>query len=169
MTMPTIIEYINSHKLGRIWQFVTDAIFDEGINALFSLIDGQSNQYRNILKRSEKVFGFPISDYAESKGYIKIVRIYRNNVSAHFGKDYFENNSRIKCDDPIVMLEHLRRDKDNFNQKYLDLTDLSYDELKNDFAEKIPTVVKMLNAPLDAKQIKKELSEYLDSVIKERF
>lgn len=169
MTTKTVINYINSHKLGTIWQFITDAIFDEGINALFSLIDGQSSQYRDVLRRSEKIFGFPISDYGQDKDYIKKIRIYRNNVSAHFGKDYFEDNSRIRFDEPIIMLEHLRRDRENFNQKYLNIADLSYDEFKRNFAEKIPIIIEVLNAPLDTEQIRKELSEYLSSVIEAEF
>lgn len=30
MTTQTIVDYVNDNKLGRVWQFVTDAIFDEG-------------------------------------------------------------------------------------------------------------------------------------------
>ena len=85
MTTETVVKYINDSGLGRIWQFITDAIFDEGINALFSLIDKRSSKYRNILERSEELFGFPISSYSQSEEYIKRIRIYRNHRSAHFG------------------------------------------------------------------------------------
>lgn len=67
------------------------------------------------------------------------------------------------------MLEHLRRDRDEFNQKYLGLYDQSYDELKEDFLDRIPDIVKIVNASLDQRQIGKDLTEYLDSVIKENF
>lgn len=169
MTTKTVVDYINENKLGRIWQFTTDAIFDEGVISLYSIIDERSDKYRNILKRSETVFGFPISNYAQSEEYIKKIRIYRNQRAAHFGKDYFEKNSSIRYDDPILMLEHLRRDKNTFNSKYLDLTDLLYDELKTYFIEKIPIITKMLNVELDVAKIKKELISYLDSVIVDNF
>ena len=168
MTTETVVKYINDSGLGRIWQFITDAIFDEGINALFSLIDKRSSKYRNILERSEELFGFPISSYSQSEEYIKRIRIYRNHRSAHFGDNYFEENSSIAYDDPVIMLENLRRDRKDFNQKYLDLEDLSYDELKNDFTRNIPYLIKMLDAPLDGRQIRRELIEYLDAVVKEK-
>jgi hypothetical protein len=168
MTTETVVKYINDSGLGRIWQFITDAIFDEGINALFSLIDKRSSKYRNILERSEELFGFPISSYSQSEEYIKRIRIYRNHRSAHFGDNYFEENSSIGYDDPVIMLENLRRDRKDFNQKYLDLEDLSYDELKNDFTRNIPYLIKMLDAPLDGRQIRRELIEYLDAVVKEK-
>ena len=60
-------------------------------------------------------------------------------------------------------------DKNAFNSKYLDLTDLVYDELKTYFVEKIPVVAKMLNAELNTSKIKEELINYLDSVIMDNF
>lgn len=169
LTTETVIKYINANKLGRIWQTITDSIFDEGIMSLYSIIDERSSKYRNVLKRSESVFGFPISDYTQSKEYIKKIRIYRNQRAAHFGDDFFEKNSNIRYDDPIIMLERLRHDKNAFNSKYLDLTDLVYDELKTYFVEKIPIVVKMLNAEFDTSKIREELINYLDSVIMDNF
>lgn len=169
MTTKTIVEYINSNGLGRIWQFLTDAILDEGVISLYSMVDERSNRYRNVLRRSKGIFGFSISEYAQSKEYIKKIRIYRNQRAAHFGDDYFEENSSIRYDDVITMLEHLRRDRVDFNEKYLGLEDLAYDNLETCFSEKIPTIISMLNAELNMKKIKVELSEYLNSVIADNF
>ena len=139
------------------------------MNALFSIIDKRSDRYRNVLERSEKVFGFPISDYTQGKDYIKKIRIYRNQRSAHFGENYFSTSSSIEYDIPIIMIEHLRQDRNSFNEKYLRLTDESYGELKFYFVEKIPDIARMLNEHLNEKQIEKELTDYLDNVMENEF
>lgn len=165
MTTETIIDYVNEQKMGRIWQFTTDAIFDEGINTLYQFYDKQSKEYRFVLQRAKDILGVPISTTNKNDEHIKMLKSYRNNHSAHFGDGFYKKETGITYDLPIILLERLRRDRHDFNKEHLDLTYLIYDELKTYFITKIQPVIQMLNKELDTKNIENELVDYLDGVI----
>lgn len=169
MTTKTVIDYINEQKMGRIWQFTTDAIFDEGINTLYQFYDKQSRKYRFVLQRAKEILGVSISTTSKNDKHIEMLKSYRNNHSAHFGDGFYKKETGITYDLPIILLERLRRNRYDFNRKYLDLTDMVYDELKTYFITKIQPVTQMLNKELDTKNIKTELVEYLDEVIADNF
>lgn len=169
MTTKTITDYINEQKMGRIWQFTTDAIFDEGVNSLYQFYDKQSKEYRFVLQRAKEILKVSISTTNKNDKHIKMLKSYRNNHSAHFGDGFYKKETSITYDLPIILLERLRRDRHSFNKEYFDLTDLVYDELKTYFITKIQPVIQMLNKELDAENIKNELIDYLDSVITDNF
>lgn len=169
MTTKTIINYINEQKMGRIWQFTTDAIFDEGVNSLYQFYDKQSKEYRFVLQRTKEILKVSIPTTNKNDRHIKMLKSYRNNHSAHFGDGFYKKETGITYDLPIILLERLRRDRHSFNKKYFDLTDLVYDELKTYFITKVQPVIQMLNRELGAENIKNELIDYLDSVITDNF
>lgn len=167
MTTDEVVNYVNSNKIGVTWQFITDAIFNDGINAIWRFFDSTAKDHGDILSRNKTIFGFSISKLNVDDDYGKRIKCHRHNRVAHFGNGYFNKISDIKYDDPIVVLNQLRIDMRNFKRGYFDLEDTTYDNLKIYFCEKIPSISKLLNNEVNSNKIKEQIESYLSSVIGE--
>ncbi len=165
MTTKTVIDYVNCCGMGRSWQFITDAIFDEGINALYRFYDGRASQNGDILRRSCKILGRPISKRNKDDVPIKMLVTYRNQKAAHFGNDYHLSSSNITYDLPIILLERLRRDRCKFEMKHFGSDSILSDDILSYFVSMMPVALKALNSNVDYKEIRNELSLYINSVI----
>lgn len=109
---PSVVEYFNAADGGRTWQFIGDAVFDEGVNALWQFFD-QSGL--NIIQRFDRAFGTKIGNIIQDER-IKELKEYRHKRAAHRNKNVHEKTS-ICYETPIRVLDKLRVAKTKFNNE----------------------------------------------------
>lgn len=83
---PSAVKYFNAADGGRTWQFIGDAVFDEGINALWQFFD---NGGLNIIQRFDKAFGTKIGSLIQDER-IKELKEYRHKRAAHRNRNVHE-------------------------------------------------------------------------------
>lgn len=166
MTTNTVVDYVNRNGLGRIWHFMTDSVFDGGVNALYRFYDPSSKKNEKILDRCMDCIGVSISSIDKNDALIKMLVRNRNNMAAHYGNDFGLDSSRISYDAPILILERLRRDKIAFDKKYIGKISFLDDDILQYFLTMIPPVIALLKADIDRKTIEEELELYINSIIK---
>jgi len=169
MGAETIIDYVNSHEIGYSWEFLKNATFDMGINALFRFYgkpSGKNNsKNEHILWQCEQAFDIEVSP---RKSYvITEITKHRHNNTAHCGNDFHAESTSIKYDSPLIAMEKLRQDRNSFDKEKLDSGCTVYHEtLCEYFYGKIQSITKTLNSKrIDGTKIAHELKEYIDSVL----
>ena len=165
MTTKAVIDYVNGRGVGRFWQFITDAIFDEGVNAIYRFYDGKSKKNGKILNRCLIGMDVCVSKFDKDDVLVKMLIKNRDNMVAHYGNGFGLDAVRITYDAPVLLLERLRRDKVAFDKKYFERVSFLEDDILDYFSTMIPPVITMLNANLNQDAIMNELSIYINSVI----
>lgn len=169
MGTKTVIKYINSRKVGYPWEFIKDAVFDMGINALFRFygeMSGKNNsKNEHILWQCEQVFNVEISP-RESQLITEITK-HRHNNTAHCGNGFHADSTGIRYDSPLMALERLRQDRDKFDKEKLNSGGtIYYETLYEYFCSKIQNITKILNSKgTDSRKIAYELKDYIDDVL----
>lgn len=169
MGTETVIDYVNSHKIGYSWEFLKNATFDMGINALccfYGKTSGKNNsKNEHILWQCEQAFGIEISPRKGDS--ITEITKHRHHNTAHCGNDFHTNSTSIKYDSPLVAIEKLRRDRNRFDKEKLDSgCTIYYETLYEHFYGKIQSITKILNNKrIDNVKIARELKEYVNDVL----
>ncbi len=109
---PSVVDYFNAMDGGRTWQFIGDAIFDEGVNALWQFFD---NKGLNIVQRFDRAFGTKIGSLINDCR-IKELKEYRHKRAAHRNRNVHEKTS-IRYETPIHVLNKLREAKTKFDNE----------------------------------------------------
>ncbi len=109
---PSVVDYFNSTDGGRTWQFIGDAVFDEGVNALWQFFD-QSGL--NIIQKFDRAFGTKIGSFIQDER-IKELKEYRHKRAAHRNRNIHEKTS-IHYETPIHVLNKLRVAKTKFDNE----------------------------------------------------
>lgn len=109
---PSAMEYFNAMDGGQTWQFINDAIFDEGVNALWQFFD---NRGLNIVQRFDKAFGTKIGSLINDN-IIKELKEYRHKRAAHYNRNT-NDKTIIHHETPIYALNKLREAKTRFDDK----------------------------------------------------
>lgn len=107
---PSVVDYFNAVEGGKTWQFIGDAVFDEGVNALWQFFD---NKGLNIVQRFDKAFGTKIGRLIQDER-IKELKEYRHKRAAHRNRNVHEKTS-IRYETPIHVLNKLRAAKTKFD------------------------------------------------------
>lgn len=169
MGTETVTEYVNSHEIGFSWEFLKNAVFDMGINSLFRFYDkpnGKNNsKNEHILWQCEQALGVKISSLKSSL--IAEITKYRHNNTAHCGKGFHTDSTNIKYDSPLIAIEKLRQDRNEFDKERLDSASTLYLEtLYEYFYSKIHGITKVLNSSkIDGVRIAHELKEYMSDAL----
>ncbi len=169
MGTETVIDYVNSHEVGYSWEFLKNAVFDMGINALFRFYDkpsGKNNsKNEHILWQCEQAFGIELSPHKSQL--ITEITKHRHNNTAHCGNGFHTASTGIKYDSPLIAMEKLRRDRNKFDKAKLDSGCIIYLEtLYEYFHSKIHDIPKILNSKkVNNAKIACELKEYMDDVL----
>ncbi len=148
MGTETVIDYVNSCKIGYSWEFLKNATFDMGINALcrfYSKTSSKNNsKNEHILWQCEQAFGIEISP--REGDLITEITKHRHNNTAHCGNGFHTDSTSIKYDSPLMAIEQLRRDRNRFDKEKLDSgCTIYYETLYEYFYGKIQSIVKILN------------------------
>ncbi len=109
---PSVADYFNAADGGRTWQFIGDAIFDEGVNALWQFFDRSG---LNIIQRFDRAFGTKIGNLIQDER-IKELKEYRHKRAAHRNKNIHEKTN-IRYETPIHVLDKLRVVKTKFDNE----------------------------------------------------
>lgn len=109
---PSVADYFNATDGGRTWQFIGDAVFDEGANALWQFFD---NSGLNIIQRFDRAFGTKIGSLIQDER-IKELKEYRHKRAAHRNKNVHEKTD-IRYETPIHVLDKLRVAKTKFDNE----------------------------------------------------
>ncbi|WP_289199522.1 hypothetical protein [Bacteroides acidifaciens] len=169
MGTETIIEYVNTHEIGYSWEFLKNAIFDMGINALFRFYDkpsGKNNsKNEHVLWQCKQAFDTEVSSLKSS--HITEITKHRHNNTAHCGNGFHIDSTSIKYDSPLIAIERLRQDRNRFDKEKLNSGCTIYQEsLHEYFCSKIDNIIKILNSKeINNAKIANELKEYIDSVL----
>lgn len=169
MGTETVIDYVNSHEIGYSWEFLKNATFDMGINALCRFYGKTSskNNSKNehILWQCEQAFGIEISP-RESDLITEITK-HRHNNTAHCGNGFHVDSTSIKYDSPLIAIEKLRQDRNRFDKEQLKSgCTIYYETLYEYFYSKTQSIVKILNNKrINNTKIARELREYVNDVL----
>lgn len=117
-TSNTIIDTVNSKKLGDFFVNCTEAIFDRGINQLWQFYDKSAKEHRNILNRWKEIFG---SDKGMSNllKYERRLASYRNNYTAHYGNGFGIDRTNITIDLPLEIIDLIIKHRHSFEESKL--------------------------------------------------
>ena len=117
-SLPRFEKEIEKRKAREEWNFIINAVFDEGINCLWAFYDERATDYGNILERFKNSTGQELSTNDVSDKWRKEIRLYRNNSSAHLGNGVLEEKCQIHFATPWIILNCIRQDgKKYWNEK----------------------------------------------------
>ncbi len=145
---PSVVDYFNAADGGRTWQFIGDAVFDEGINALWQFFD---NSGLNIVQRFDKAFGTKIGSLIHDER-IKELKEYRHKRAAHRNRNV-HGKTNIRYETPIHVLNKLREAKTKIdNEAGLSQSIYMFD-IENSCAMRIAWILNDLKIPEDMSEV----------------
>lgn len=141
---PSVVDYFIATDRDRTWQFIGDAIFDEGVNALWQFFDKSG---LNIIQRFDKAFGTKISSLIQDER-IKELKEYRHKRAAHRNRNIHEN-TEMHYETPIHVLDKLRVAKTEFDNAAGLTQSIHMLDIENSCVMRIAWILNNLKIPED--------------------
>ena len=170
MRTGNVLHVIQDRRQTRIWDFISNAVFDEGVNNLWSFYDGSDDQptYTFLFKRFYDITGEKLSEFNFKDPLINELCLYRHHASAHMGRMISdENKARIHFSTPYRVIERARGDLCDFWSEALNIENFNSGDINNGVHNKTIGICEILGITDKLAEIEKEANKSLEGLLKD--